>query len=99
MYGTVARMKIKPGQMERFLEVARRDEPQDPSAGLVASYVYRMDSDPNELLLAVVFRDKESYRRNAESPDQDKAYREWLEHLDGEPEWHDGEVVYESTSR
>jgi quinol monooxygenase YgiN len=98
MYGTVARCKIKPGQMERFVEVARRDEAQDAGAGLVASYVYRMDADPNELYLAVVFRDKESYRRNAESPEQDKAYQEWLQYLDGEPEWHDGEVVYEGPS-
>jgi hypothetical protein len=31
---------------------------------------------------------------NAESPEQDKRYREMLQWLEGEPEWHDGEIVY-----
>jgi hypothetical protein len=31
---------------------------------------------------------------NAESPEQDKRYRQMLKWLEGEPEWHDGGIVY-----
>ena len=44
--------------------------------------------------MAVIFESKEAYVRNADSPDQDVSYRSMLEFLDGEPEWHDGEIVY-----
>lgn len=99
MYGTIARMKVKPGEAERLLEFMKQEEPGVESSGLVATYVYRMDNDPNELYLAVLFTDRESYRRNADSPEQDEMYRKMVSYLDGEPEWHDGEVIQDSTRR
>jgi len=62
--------------------------------GYVGATVYRMDSDPNEAYLAVTFDDRATYLANAQSPEQDARYRAMLELLEGEPEWHDGEVVY-----
>jgi quinol monooxygenase YgiN len=91
MYGTVARMKIKPG----FVEALKRMyEGQDPPPGAVAIYAYQMDADPNELYMVAVFESKESYVANAQSPEQDAQYRQWLEWLEAEPEWHDGEIIY-----
>jgi quinol monooxygenase YgiN len=62
--------------------------------GLVSTTVYQMDSDPNELLMAVVFESKEAYVKNADSPEQDARYRQFVALLDAEPEWHDGAVIY-----
>ena len=56
MYGTIARMRIKPGMESRFQEIYK--DVQIP--GQVNTLVYRMDSDPNELYVAVVFDSKES---------------------------------------
>lgn len=62
--------------------------------GFVATYVYRLDRDPNEFYLTVMFESKESYFANARSPEQDARYRKLLDILVSEPEWHDGEVAH-----
>jgi quinol monooxygenase YgiN len=93
MYGTIARMRLKPGMDERILQFSR-DLERVQIPGSVASYAYRMDTEPNVYYLAVVFESKAAYVANANSPDQDARYRQLLDLLDGEPEWHDGEIVY-----
>jgi quinol monooxygenase YgiN len=53
-----------------------------------------MDANPNELYLVAVFESKEAYESNANSPEQDARFREMMEMLAAEPEWHDGEIIY-----
>lgn len=91
MYGTVARLTAKPGSREALDEISRQVREEKP-AGLLASYIYQMDSDPNEYYLAVIFESRESYRANAESPEQNARYEKWRPLLEADPEWHDGEV-------
>lgn len=95
MYGTVARMRAKPGAETQLAEQMRIFEEAHVD-GAVSSYVYRMDSDPSEFYLAVIFSSKEAYVANANAPAQDTRYRQLLAYLDGPPEWHDGEIVYVS---
>jgi quinol monooxygenase YgiN len=92
MYGTVARLTAKPGSREALDEISRQVR-EDKPAGLLASYIFQMDSDPDEYYLAVVFESRESYRANAESPEQNARYESWRAQLEADPEWHDGEVV------
>ena len=94
MYGTVARMRLKPGAEAQMQELMKEYEGLDVP-GYVRSTVYKMDTDSDEYYLTVVFEDAQSYRANAQSPEQDARYRKMAELLDGEPEWHDGEVVYQ----
>ncbi len=96
MYGTVAHMRLKAGQENVLPDwMARWDRERAPRInGPVAIYVYRMDSDPRNLVIAVVFRDKESYVANAEDPEQDRWYQEMRQYLEADPEWYDGEIVY-----
>ncbi len=61
--------------------------------GFVATYTYSTDADANDYYLAVVFESREEYWANAQSPEQDARYRQWQPLLEGEPEWHDGEIV------
>lgn len=98
MYGTVARMRAKPGAETELAEQMRIFE-EAHVEGAVASYVYRMDSDPSEYYLAVVFTNKEAYVANARSPEQDARYRQLLAYLEGPPEWHDGDIVYTTEQR
>ncbi len=93
MYGTVARMKIKPGTAARMQEYAKSYEGLNVP-GQINTYVFQMDADANELYLVAIFDSKEAYEANANDPSQDARFRQMMELLDGEPEWHDGEIIY-----
>jgi heme-degrading monooxygenase HmoA len=95
MYGTVARFRAKAGMEEKLIAFTKAEE-MDKIPGLIGTNVYRMDNDANEYYLTVVFESKDAYVKNAESPEQDARYREFLTFLEGEPEWHDGEIIYSS---
>jgi hypothetical protein len=75
------------------------EESRLANAGFVATYLYRMDVDPNEYHLGAIFGSKEGYVRNADSPEQDASFRRMLEFLEGEKEWHDGEIVYSTLQK
>ena len=92
MYGTVARMRLKPGMEAKLMDEMAQYERLKIS-GFVSTAVYRMDRDPNEIYLAVAFKDKESYVANARDPKQDERFRKLRELLAADPEWHDGEVI------
>ena len=92
MYGTVARMRIKPGMEVKLKEdMAQYHGLKIP--GFVSTVVYRTDSDPNEIYLTVVFKDKASYAANARDPKQDERYKKMRAFLAADPEWHDGEII------
>jgi heme-degrading monooxygenase HmoA len=95
MYGTIARMRVKPGMEDRLMALSN-NQAANPAPGQVATYVYRMDSNPNEFFLVVMFESREAYRANAESQEQHQSYLEYMQFMDGEPEWHDGEIVWSS---
>jgi quinol monooxygenase YgiN len=68
---------------------------KDP--GEMASYVYRMDANPSIFYLVSIFESKEAYVANAARPETDTRYQHMRAYLDGEPEWHDGEIVFALT--
>ena len=94
MYGTVARMRLKQGGAEKLAQLMKEYETINVP-GHVNTFVYRMDDNPNEQYLAVVFQDKDSYVKNAGDPAQHERFLKMMEALDGEPEWHDGEIIYQ----
>jgi heme-degrading monooxygenase HmoA len=98
MYGTVARLRVKPGSEKQLIEMSR-DESALDIPGFIGQYVYRMDHDPSEYYLVVIFDNRETYFANADSPEQDARYRQFRALLASDPEWHDGEIVYADTAR
>lgn len=90
MYGTVARMRVKPGALE-----AIQDMEQRKPRGFIRTLVFQMDREPNEFMLVVLFESKEAYFANAEDPKQHESFMKVMEFLEAEPEWNDGEVVFE----
>jgi quinol monooxygenase YgiN len=92
MYGTVARMKAKPGMIDQLSALANREQ-GSPPPGSVALLVFQMDADPNEFILVAVAENEETYRANAESPEQHEVFLEMMQYLEAEPEWNDGQVV------
>ncbi len=93
MYGTVARMQLKPGAQQQMLAQLREFESAHVP-GFVSSYVYQMDAEPDVFYVAVAFQNKDAYLANARSPEQHSRYEKMRALLTAEPEWHDGEIVY-----
>jgi len=90
MYGTIAKMKVKKGALEEI----RKNEAGRKPDGMMSSLVFQSDGDANELWLIAIFRDKESYFANADSPEQDEEFQRLRAMLTADPEWHDGEIVF-----
>jgi quinol monooxygenase YgiN len=95
MYGTVAHMKVKPGKMDEFIATMSGTGGRQPK-GYLGEIAYRLDSNPNEIMLAVFFQDKESYHANANDPQMHKEYEAYRALLDADPVWHDGEIIHNS---
>ena len=93
MYGTIARLRVRKdaeGKLRQTLDAME----SRPVAGFVASYLYRLDSNPQDLMLVVVFTDRAAYVRNADDPKQDAQFRELRQLLESDPHWHDGEILW-----
>ena len=93
MYGTIARCRVLPGQLDLLRAWANRAETR-PVPGFVETVVYQMDADPNEVMLAVVFESREAYHANAASPTQHADFLAMRALLEADPEWHDGEIIW-----
>jgi quinol monooxygenase YgiN len=95
MFGTVARIQVKPGQVDavvRHWETWNRER-RPQVAGAVAGYLFKLEGKPNELIGVAVFTDRESYFASAKDPAQDRWYRGLRALLVVDPEWNDGEIV------
>ena len=95
MYGSIFRMKPRPGQEASVVEEFERwERDRKPKAkGAIAGLVMRPDRRPGELIGVAVFEDKASYQANADDPEQERWYFKLRELLEDDPEWEDGEYV------
>ena len=91
MYGTVARLRIKPGGEAELDRIGREHSTQ--IKGLVFEHVFRLDEDPQQAMLVVAFTDKAAYEANATSPEQRERYGQLRALMTADPEWHDGEII------
>jgi quinol monooxygenase YgiN len=96
MYGTVARMQVKPGMEEQMMQLGREFDSSNVP-GFIAEYVFRTDADPTVLYLVVVTESRETYHANANRPGQHELYLKMRELMTADPEWHDGEIVHASS--
>lgn len=90
MYGTIAKVRVKEGKIAEFQSLL---EDLGAGVGQIARYVYQMDADPRELWLVAVFASREAYWANAHSPEQHERFSQVRLLLEGDPEWHDGEII------
>ena len=95
MFGTIGKYTLKSGHEKQFIDEMQGVE-NNPPAGWVYHTVFRSTKDPNEIWLSVVFESEEAYKKSADSPEMDREYRKMLQHLQSEPEWHDGHVIHEA---
>jgi quinol monooxygenase YgiN len=90
MYGTCARMVVKPENREAIRAIFKEDEGRDIK-GYVASYVLSENDSDNMWLLAI-FDDRATYDANADDPRMHETYVKYRALLEEDPEWHDGEI-------
>ena len=95
MYGTIFRMKVKPGQEDKVIELMEswRKTRQPKVEGALGGLLLKPDRESGELVAAAVFSSKETYRANADAPDQLQWFLSLGELLEADPEWEDGEFV------
>lgn len=93
MYGTIARMIVKPG-METQFEQVTQEISAERAPGEVGAYVYQMDRNSREFYLVAIFESREAYHANAARPEQHQNFLKLMQVVEAEPEWNDGEIVY-----
>jgi quinol monooxygenase YgiN len=93
VYGTVARLRCKPGGLAAVRAWIDVQSQRQTMAGWISTTIYQSDEDPNVVWVAVVFDSRESYHANAATPIQDRLYHQMLTGLEAPPEWHDGDVI------
>ncbi|MBI3648712.1 MAG: antibiotic biosynthesis monooxygenase [Actinobacteria bacterium] len=91
MYGTVARVRVKPENREALLKVFEEQGYQMKVEGFVTSNVL-FENEGDVAWLFAVFEDRASYDRNAGDPGQHERYLEYRALMEEDPEWHDGEI-------
>ena len=94
MYGTVANLRVKADHQGDLMKLIQEwnTERKPKIAGAVSGYVVRLDSDPQDMIMIGIFANKEVYQKNANDPEQDRWFQRIMEHLESEPDWHDGEL-------
>jgi heme-degrading monooxygenase HmoA len=95
VYGTVAKMKLKPGAAEKMMKAMEGEDVARP--GHVATYIFKTDADPNVHIVTTIFESRSAYKKFADSPEQDKRFNQMKELMAAEPEWNDGEVIHQDT--
>ena len=93
MYGTVARMRVRPGAEEQLMGQLREFQSLHVP-GFKNNFVYHMDNEPQEYYLVVIFESREAYWANAKSAEQDARYQQMAALLEAPPDWHDGEIIF-----
>jgi quinol monooxygenase YgiN len=93
MFGTVAKLKFKPGMMKKFME-ENLEQYENPNSGSLAVFAFDTLDEPNTALLVAVSESEEAYKKNADDPKTHERFMKMMEYLESEPEWNDGHVIY-----
>jgi quinol monooxygenase YgiN len=95
MYGSIFRMTTRPGQEQAIIDVFDEWERElkPKIKGAVGGYVFKPDSNANQLIGIAIFADKEAYVANADYPEQNEWFLKLRALLESDPEWEDGEYV------
>jgi quinol monooxygenase YgiN len=94
MYGTVARLQVKPGQEDALKALNEQwlRERKPEAIGFIADYVLKSERTPGEWIVLAIFDSEENYRKNAADPAQHEQYEAMRALLSADPEWNDGAV-------
>lgn len=92
MFGTVGRAHIRPENREALLKEMAAYQTLTVR-GYHSTQVMFPENRENEVIIAVWFEDRDSYRSNAADPAQHERFLKFRALLEDDPEWSDGEWV------
>ncbi len=61
--------------------------------GYLGTDLLVVDNHPDTVLMVVRFEDRDSYRANADSAEQDTRYQDFRALMEDDPVWYDGDWV------
>lgn len=91
MFGTLGRMTARPGKLEE-LKAHLLDPRAATHRGYRGSFAL-VAEEGRQVVVAVMFEDKDSYFAMVHNPTTDENYQRLLTLIDGEPSWTDGEWI------
>jgi quinol monooxygenase YgiN len=91
MYGTVGRLRIKPGHLDALTRVIRELE---GLPGVRAMSIVAKNDSPADYCWTIVWDDEQAHDAVNARPEADDRYERLLATLDGDPEWHSGDMGY-----
>ena len=91
MYGTVAKIRVKPENREAMRKVFERQNERQVE-GFKNSYVL-FENEGDGAWLVAIFEDRATYDKNADDPAMHEQYVAYRALMEAEPEWHDGEIL------
>jgi quinol monooxygenase YgiN len=95
MYGTIGIFRVNPGSEAAAVSHMNSwwKERSPKVKGAIASTLHQNSANPSELIVSVVFENKESYEANAADPEQDRWFQQLRAMLSADPRWIDGDVL------
>ena len=95
MYGTISRVRVKPGHLQQLLDAGAENEREAAGQkGPGFLFVFKLDRDEDELYMVAIAESKADYQALSESPEMHQQYVRMAEHYEGEPGWFDGQVIF-----
>lgn len=89
-FGSVFKLTPRPGQNQAIKDLLMGGRPVGEVKGFVAAHIFDRG---DEMWGVAIFEDEQTYRDNANDPEQDKEYQKLRALLAADPEWHDGAVL------
>jgi hypothetical protein len=91
MYGTVAQLTVIDGKRDEMVN-AFQTQMTGFDPGEQTTFLYKLDNDPNGLIIATVFESKAAYQSNAAWPETHERFVLIRSYLQEDSVWYDGEV-------
>ncbi len=100
MHVSFVKAKALPGKRQAILDHMEKweREQQSSAKGWIRSYLAASNSNPDEIMGAIVWDDTANYLTNANRPEQDAWYRELRAMMVSDPEWFDGTLLREGVA-
>jgi len=95
---TFWRMKTQPGKLAEIQKImsSAEDQQRIKATGWEMTVIGTRKDNPDEIWGMVTWDNSENYKKNADSPEQNKDYEQMRALLAADPEWFDCDLVEES---
>lgn len=90
MYGTIALCHVRPDNVDKLRALAAAED-ELAIEGYLGTDLLMVDNHPETVLMVVRFADRDTYRANADSADQDTRYQDFRALMEDDPVWYDGQ--------